>query len=268
MRKRLIASQQDHATVPLIYKIPRAESLHALESSKLPAAWEILKYVFFGRGLLLSPNPQVALFALSRLLDSNSYTDQSAEGADSHAPANIPDIEIVPMPFNAFDDNKLDEADGVTTVCCINLKPKSAGTIRLLSLDARERPACDLQYLTNADDYVVFRKMLRLGLEIGRKCRENGYPLRDFRVPQSESDEDMDEYVRRNIRTTFHYSCTCRMAPLEEGGVVDDELRVHGVQGLRIADASIFPVIPSAHPQAPVVMVAERCADFIKASRT
>lgn len=57
------------------------------------------------------------------------------------------------------------------------------------------------------------------------------------------------------------------MAPEEEQGVVDDELRVHGIQGLRIADCSIFPVIPSAHPQAPVVMVAERCADFIKTAR-
>ncbi|KAI0091995.1 GMC oxidoreductase [Irpex rosettiformis] len=262
------SSLQDHATVPLIYKIPRVDSLHALESSKLLATWEILKYVFFGRGLLLSPNPQVALFALSKLLDSNSSTDQSAEAANSHSPANIPDIEIVPMPFNAFDDRKLDEADGVSTVCCINLKPKSSGTVRLLSLDARDRPVCDLKYLTNAEDYVVFRKMLRLGLEIGRKCRKSGYPLRDFRVPQSESDEDLNEYIRANIRTTFHYSCTCRMAPLKDDGVVDDELRVHGIEGLRIADASVFPVIPSAHPQAPVVMVAERCADFIKESRS
>ncbi|KAI0702886.1 GMC oxidoreductase [Cytidiella melzeri] len=258
---------QDHACIPLSYKVPRADTLQSLETSKLLAAWEILKYVLFGRGLLLAPNPQVAIFAVSRLLQDDSRTVQSAEGADSHLPSNIPDIEIAPMPFNAFDHSKLDKADGVTTVCCMHLKPKSAGTVRLLSPDALDRPACDLRYLTHKEDYIVFRKMVRLGLELGRKCREQGYPLRDLRVPRSEGDEDLDNFIRQNIRTTFHYSCTCRMAPLEEQGVVDDELKVHGIQGLRIADASIFPVIPSAHPQAPVVMVAERCADFIRAER-
>ncbi|KAI0347244.1 GMC oxidoreductase [Trametopsis cervina] len=257
---------QDHACIPLIYICPRADTLHELMFSKLLAIREILKYVFFKRGLLLSPNPQVGLFAVSTLLGDDSRTDQSISGADSHSPANIPDIEIVPMPFNAFDETQLGPADGVTTVTCMHLKPKSTGTVRLASLDPLDRPACDLGYLTTPDDYVVFRKMLRLGLEIGRKCREQGYPLRDLRVPLSEGDKDLDQYIRDRIRTTFHYSCTCRMAPEAEQGVVDDELRVHGIQGLRIADASIFPVIPSAHPQTPVVMVAERCADFIKAS--
>ena len=84
---------------------------------------------------------------------------------------------------------------------------------------------------------------------------------------ESESDEDLDRFIRQRIGSTYHYTSTCRMAPEEERGVVDDELRVYGVQNLRIADASIFPVVPSAHPQAPVVMVAERCADFIKAAR-
>jgi choline dehydrogenase len=249
------------------YKVPRADTLQALESSKLLVVWEMLKYIFFGRGLLLSPNPQVALFAVSKLLYDDSLTDQGVTGADSHSPSNIPDIEIVPMPFNAFDTSELAPSDGVTTICCINLKPKSSGTVRLSSLDPRDRPTCELRYLTNDEDYVVFRKMIRLCLAIGRKCREQGYPLQDFQVPQSEDDEDLNNYVRQSIRTTFHYSCTCRMAPEKEKGVVDDELRVYGVEGLRVADTSVFPVIPSAHPQAPAVMVAERCADFIKEDR-
>lgn len=257
--------KQDHPCVSLTYKTPREDTLHALESSPLLVIKELFRYIFFGRGLLLSPNPQVVLFALSKLLHEDSRTEANSEDTNSHTTSNIPDLEITPIPFNAFHDTLvLDPKDGITTLVCILLKPKSSGTVRLQSLDPRERPACDLRFLSYNEDYEVLRKGLRLCLALSRKMREQGYPLRDHYIPQSESDEDLDDYIRKGIKTTFHYSCTCKMAPEAEGGVVDDRLRVHGIRGLRIADASIFPVIPSAHPQAPVVMVAERCADFIK----
>lgn len=250
-----------------MYKVPRADSLHEIENNPLVAAWEFLRYLIAGRGLLLSPNPQMLIFALSKLLNEDSETRASSEDEDSHSPSNIPDIEITVVPYNVFDDSKLAPGEGVTTLTSMLLKPQSSGTIKLASLDPRDRPICDLNYLQDPNDYVVLRKALRLGLTIGRKCREQGYPLRDFILPDSESDEDLDRYIRKNVRTTFHYSSTCKMAPESEGGVVDNELRVWGVQGLRIADASVFPSVPAAHPQAPVVMVAERCADFIKTAR-
>lgn len=232
------------------------------------AIWEVLRYVLTGRGMLLSPNPQMAIFALSKLLDEQSRTvASSASDTNSHLPANIPDIELTAIPYNVFDDSELAKDEGVSTVACILLKPRSSGTVRLASLDPRERPICDLNFLEDKHDYEVFRKALRLGLALGRQCREQGYPLRDMVLPDSESDEDLDRYIRQRIRTTFHYSSTCRMASEEEMGVVDDELRVHGVQSLRIADTSIFPSIPAAHPQAPVVMIAERCAEFVIAAR-
>lgn len=86
------------------------------------------------------------------------------------------------------------------------------------------------------------------------------------RVPASESDADVDNYIHSNIRTSYHYSCTCCMAPEddERPGVVDDELKVYGIKGLRICDASIFPEIVSTHTMAPAAMVAEKCADLIK----
>lgn len=242
--------------------------MHNLETSPLLIIKELLRYILQGRGLLLSPNPQIVIFALSRLLDETSQTTHIANSTDAHSSANIPDLELTSMPYNVFGPNdELGKADGVTTFLCILLKPKSFGALRLTSRDPRDRPACNLGYLTHKDDYTVLRKGTRLLLAIGRKCREQGYPLRDLCVPQSESDHDLDGFIRKRIRTTFHYSCTCRMAPEQEGGVVDDELRVHGIQGLRIADASVFPEMPAAHPQAPVVMVAERCANFIKETR-
>lgn len=84
---------------------------------------------------------------------------------------------------------------------------------------------------------------------------------------RSNNTEELDKFIRHRIRTTFHYASTCRMA-LENDqnpGVVDDELRVYGVQGLRVynCDTSIFPQIVSGHLQAPAVMVAEKCADLM-----
>ncbi|KAK3380987.1 hypothetical protein B0H63DRAFT_434366 [Podospora didyma] len=81
---------------------------------------------------------------------------------------------------------------------------------------------------------------------------------------QTVSDAEIDEYAKRVCVSSLHVSSTCRMSLDPKDGVVDQRLRVHGFENLRVADASVFPQIPSAHIMAPVVMVAERCADFVK----
>jgi len=78
------------------------------------------------------------------------------------------------------------------------------------------------------------------------------------------TDGDIDEYVKRAGASCLHYTSTCRMSLDPNEGVVDQRLRVHGMENLRIADASIFPYLPSGHTMAPVVMFAERCADFLR----
>lgn len=260
------AHLQDHPYTPLVFKIPRGDSLHELEQNPLRVAWELIRYIVAGTGWLLSPNPQMVVFAQSKLLDEESRTIAQEDSTNSHSPANIPDIELTACPFNMCPDLPLSKQEGALTLACMLLKPASAGSVRLTSRSAHDRPACDLAYLREPSDYAVFRKALRLGLALARQCRAQGYAMRPALVPKSEDDADLDAFVRRHVASTYHYSSTCRMAPVEEMGVVDDELRVHGVRNLRIADASVFPVVPSAHPQAPVVMVAERCADFVKAA--
>jgi len=113
------------------------------------------------------------------------------------------------------------------------------------------------------------RTALRLALRIAEQMRSQGYAMKNLRVPMSDSDEDFDEYIRARIQTSFHYTSTCRMAPEDDPhpGVVDGELKVHGIDGLRICDTSIFPDITSAHTMAPAVVVAEKCADMIKKSK-
>ncbi|KAI1177090.1 putative GMC oxidoreductase [Nemania sp. FL0916] len=78
------------------------------------------------------------------------------------------------------------------------------------------------------------------------------------------TDAEIDDYMRRVTHTALHLSCSCPMSNSQEDGVVDQQLRVFGFSNLRLADASVFPRIPRAHTMAPVIMVAERCADFVK----
>lgn len=78
------------------------------------------------------------------------------------------------------------------------------------------------------------------------------------------TDDEIDAYASRVCVSSLHVSCTCRMSNNPREGVVDQKLKVHGVENLRIADASVFPKIPGAHTMAPVMMVAERCAEFVK----
>ncbi|KAK3349232.1 hypothetical protein B0T25DRAFT_547498 [Lasiosphaeria hispida] len=100
-----------------------------------------------------------------------------------------------------------------------------------------------------------------------------GYDEKDIQKQQDKIDKrnwrtvtdgEIDEYIKRICSSSLHFSCTARMSRGPEDGVVDQRLRVHGMVNLRIADASVFPKIPSAHTMAPTVMVAERCADFLK----
>lgn len=78
------------------------------------------------------------------------------------------------------------------------------------------------------------------------------------------TDDEIDAYIRQAAVAALHYSSSCRMSQTTKDGVVDQRLRVHGLKGLRIADASVFPKCPAAHTMAPTIMVGERCADFIK----
>jgi hypothetical protein len=83
---------------------------------------------------------------------------------------------------------------------------------------------------------------------------------------ESVTDDEIDDYMRRIGHTSLHFSSTCPMGTNEKHGVVDQKLLVFGFKNLRIADASVFPKVTSAHTMAPVLMVAERCADFIKST--
>lgn len=253
----------------MIFRVPLKDTLHVIEQNPLYALGSFLQYLFFKRGLFTAPLIDVTIYTRSSLIDDNMRVKiHNPSETDARNPDNIPDIEIMPTPYNASLTTKHPlKGKGLFSLLSAVLQPKSTGTVRLTSKDPRIRPICELGLFKDPEDAVVLRKGVRLALRISRQVREEGYEMEDVFVPKSESDQDIDEFALKEPLSTFHYTSTCRMAPLNDPspGVVDDELRVHGIKGLRIADGSILPNIPATHTQAAIVMVAEKCADLIKA---
>ena len=263
--------------------MPVVESLTHLATSPLKGAIEFFKYIFFKSGILSMPTLVLSLFVRSSSLDDE--TSSLKGGISSKLPETgddtsilrpqdyLPDIELMPLACSAMDD--LEEYKlhfskiGIFSVLASLLRPKSRGSIRLRSSSPYDRPKVDFGFFRDPADSAMARKAVRLALKFGDAMKAQGFPLlRGVAVPKSDKDDEaMDRYIRHRAKTTYHYSGTCRMAPESDAqapGVVDDSLRVHGVLNLRVCDTSVFPQIISTHLQAPVVMVAEKCASMIK----
>lgn len=249
----------------IMYNVPTAESLHIVQKSRLRAIIELFRYIAFGEGLFLAPVTQLSILVNSSCIDDSGLIIPS----NPTDPTRLPDLELLPIHFN-YSDPPIPFEAGVFSLKVGLMRPASRGSVSLASNNPLDRPACDLAFLSDPTDFAVMRKGIKLAKRIGEKMREQGMNLKDLYMPDSESDADLDAFVRKTARTTYHYGCTCRMAPENDPrpGVVDDELRVHGIQNLRIADCSIIPDMMSAHLQAPVVMIAEKCADLIKANQS
>lgn len=143
-------------------------------------------------------------------------------------------------------------------------KPKSRGRIHIRSADVREAPSILFNYLQHQDDIEGFRACVRLTRNIiGQPAFD---PYRDSEIQPGEkvqTDEEIDAFVRANCESAYHPSCACRMGT-DALAVVDPDTRVHGVQGLRVVDSSIFPTITNGNLNSPTIMLAERAADLIK----
>ncbi|KAJ6632114.1 GMC oxidoreductase [Mycena sp. CBHHK59/15] len=256
---------QDHFGVSTMFQIPLKDSFHIVRDRPLRAMQEFLKYLVKGDGLFLCPITQISIFLRSALLgDDLSLHNADSSQLDSTLSTNIPDIEIMPVSYNTT-DYEVEPGTGLLSFLAVLLQPNSRGTVRLVSRDPLVRPTCDLGFLSDPRDRALIKTAVKFSKRIAEKMREQGYPMADQNVPTSESGADLDAFVNKSARSTFHYSSTCRMAPENDPqpGVVDDRLRVYGVQNLRIADCSIFPDILSNHLQAPAAMVAEKCAHMI-----
>ncbi|WP_131668465.1 GMC family oxidoreductase [Psychrobacter pygoscelis] len=146
------------------------------------------------------------------------------------------------------------------------LRPKSRGTVRLNSNDPFDKPAIDPNYLSHPDDLKCLIAGVRRTQQIFKEAPLAKYVIKDTLTADAESDEALTEVIRKHADTDYHPVGTCRMGS-DAGSVVDTELRVRGIANLRVVDASIMPTLNSSNTNAPTIMIAEKAADMIKASR-
>lgn len=149
------------------------------------------------------------------------------------------------------------------TISNVLLHPESRGTVTLASADPRDKPAIRLNLLATEGDRAAFRRFVRFARELMATVPASGLVAGEVAPgPDLSTDAEIDAYVRRAIGTAMHPAGSCAMGVGIEA-VVDAELRVHGVEGLRVADCSIMPTIVGGNTNAPAIMIAEKAADMI-----
>lgn len=142
-------------------------------------------------------------------------------------------------------------------------RPQSRGTVMAISSNSRDLPQIDPQFFSVADDLRVMREGLRLSRDIIRQRAFDDFRGEEFGPGRHvQSDAELDDYIRRTTNSVYHPVGTCKMGS-DDQAVVDDQLRVHGIDGLRVVDASIMPTLPSGNTNAPTIMVAEKASDLI-----
>lgn len=144
------------------------------------------------------------------------------------------------------------------------MRPTSRGYVKLKSADPREHPRVLFNYMQTEQD----REEMRAGIRLTREIFEQDAfaPFSDGELapgPGAVSDSDIDAFIRAKAESAYHPSCTCRMG-MDEMAVVDGKGRVHGVEGLRVVDASIMPDVVSGNLNVPTIMMAEKLADAIR----
>ena len=249
--------------MPLCYRVPSTSSITILQTSVFTFIKSLVQYLSRGTGLFLSPVTEYTYFLRS---DRYPPGPPSKEEEDSSRPENLPDLEFGWISAWGTTEEAVPEVDkryGFNTLLVQAPRPESTGRVILRSLDARLPMAVDPNYLSDERDLQILRKGVEFGMDIGEKMIAIGYGMTKALAPENTQTKTIDDFIRKYVTGAYHLSSTCRMCAREEGGVVDQELRVYGIQGLRVADASIFPRIVTVKPQATIVLVAEKCAELI-----
>ena len=183
----------------------------------------------------------------------------------SRAGVRWPDLQLDFIPF-ALDENMQAEpiADGFQTFAG-TLRSPSRGWIRLASPDPREPPSILANYLSHEEDSRQLRAGIRLIREIHAQPAFDEFRGPERRPgPSSVSDAQLDDFIRETANTVYHLCGTCRMGN-DPSAVTDEQGRVHGIEALRVVDASLMPQITSCNTNAPTIMIAEKIADAIRA---
>ncbi|MEC9266217.1 MAG: GMC family oxidoreductase N-terminal domain-containing protein [Pseudomonadota bacterium] len=238
---------QDHLQVRLAFKVEGVRTLNELTHSPIRKAAMGLEYALFRSGPLSMAPSQLGCFAKS---DPDRET---------------PNLQYHVQPLST---EKLGEAlhpfPGFTASVC-NLRPESRGTVRLRSADPMDKPVIRPNYLHDPADRKVAADAIKLTRRIAQAPALQRFKATEFKPgPQIDGDEELARAAGDIATTIFHPVGTAKMGPATDGtAVVDPELRVHGIGGLRVVDASIMPTITSGNTNSPTVMIAEKASDMI-----
>jgi choline dehydrogenase len=194
-----------------------------------------------------------------------SVTNHFESGGFIRSDASLkwPDIQFHFLPAAMrYDGKKPLKGHGFMVLTGPN-KPKSRGHVRLRSADPHEQPAILFNYLAREEDREGFRRCLRLVREIvAQPAFDRFRGIEIAPGAEMQTDDQIDAWVRETMESTYHPCGTCRMGE-DDMAVVDSELKVRGIDGLRVIDSSVFPSEPNANLNAPTIMLAERGSDLV-----
>jgi len=174
-----------------------------------------------------------------------------------------PDIQLafVHVPFDIIVGEQHPNAVSVLPGV---VRPMSRGWVKLSSPDPRVKPLVNPNYLSDRADVERLVQGVRLARDVVHTKAFAPWNKQELMPgPAVDTDRALEEFVRNNADSYHHQAGSCRMG-IDDLSVVDPELRVHGVAGLRVADASVMPAVPSGNPHAAVLMIAERAADLVR----
>ncbi|MDA0226239.1 MAG: GMC family oxidoreductase N-terminal domain-containing protein [Proteobacteria bacterium] len=240
------ANLHDHLQIRMQYRVSNVTTLNERANSLFGKLGMGLEYLFFRSGPLTMPPSQLGAFA-------KSDPAQATPNIEWH---------VQPLSLDKFGD-PLHPFPAITPSVC-NLRPESRGHVRITSPDPVAHPEIKLNYLSTEADRRVAIDGMRFTRRIMAAPALSKYRPEEFRPgPALVSEADLEKAAGELGTTIFHPVGTCRMGPAA-GDVVDDRLRVKGVHGLRVIDASVMPRITSGNTNAPTYVIAELGARFIR----
>ena len=235
---------QDHLQIRTIFKVENTKTLNQRANSLVGKAMMGLEYLLFKSGPLTMAPSQLGAFA-------KSNEAQETPNVEFH---------VQPLSLDKFGDPLHDFPAFTASIC--NLRPESRGTVHINSADPRDQPAIRPNYLSvEADQSIQLARKIAAQPALARFNPQEYKP-----GPEIASNDELAKAAGDIATTIFHPVSTCKMGQ-DDLAVVDSRLRVHGIQGLRVADASIMPTITSGNTNSPSIMIGEKAAQMILADR-
>ena len=238
---------RDHLGPRLVYNITKPGIAYNDKARGVNLIKQVFKYVFQRDGFLTLPSaPVIGFFKTRKELA-------------------VPDIQVHFIPYKVVLNNgkrTLGKEPGITCTVNQNL-PESKGSIHIKSTNPEEYPSIKYNFLSNQLD----KDTLIAGVKLIRKLMQSE-AMKEFCDNEIQpgyefsSDDHILDFIKNKAETLYHPSGTCKMG-FDQNAVVDKNLKVHGIKGLRVADASIMPTLVSGNTNAVFMMIGERCADFI-----